>query len=162
MRRSKDLFSKPAVRPEELPLVLTVGHSTMPLEVSIDLLKTHGVKRIVDVRTAPRSRHNPQFNLETLPEALKSAKIGYGHMPGLGGLRDAQRDSPNRGWWNSSFRGFADYMQTGTLEKSLGKLFRLSQRKRICLMCAEAVPWLCHQTHLGSLVCFFHTPTFHY
>ncbi len=138
------------MEPEKSPLVLTIGHSTRPLEVFIDLLKTHGVRMIVDVRTVPRSRHNPQFNLETLPETLKSARIGYRHMAGLGGLRHARHDSLNMGWRNSSFRGFADYMQTEEFEKNLMKLIGLVRRKRICLMCAEAVPWRCHRSLIAD------------
>jgi len=135
---------------EEAPLVLTIGHSTRSLEVFSDLLKTHGVKMIVDVRTAPRSRHNPQFNLDTLPGTLSAVGIGYEHISGLGGLRHAQRNSPNMGWRNSSFRGFADYMQTEEFEKNMEKLIRLSRRKRICLMCAEAVPWRCHRSLIAD------------
>jgi len=150
MRRKNDQRSEGAEEPERAFLVLTIGHSTRPLEVFIGLLKTHGVKMIVDVRTVPRSRHNPQFNLDTLPEALSSAGVGYEPMPGLGGLRPARRDSPNKGWRNSSFRGFADYMQTGEFEKNLGKLIRLARRKRICLMCAEAVPWRCHRSLIAD------------
>jgi len=116
----------------------------------MDLLKTHGVKMIVDVRTVPRSRHNPQFNLDTLPDILSTVGIGYEHLSGLGGLRHARSDSPNMGWHNSSFRGFADYMQTAEFEKNLEKLIRLSRRKRICLMCAEAVPWRCHRSLIAD------------
>ncbi len=150
MRHQKDRPSKQAVEPEESPLVLTIGHSTRPVKDFIGLLKTHGVKMIVDVRTVPRSRHNPQFNLETLPETLKSVRIGYRHMAELGGLRHAQRDSPNMGWRNSSFRGFADYMQTEEFEKNLEKLIGLVRRKKICLMCAEAVPWSCHRSLIAD------------
>ena len=119
MRREKDQLTKGTREPGRVPLVLTIGHSTRLLEDFIDLLNTHGVKMIVDVRTVPRSRHNPQFNLHTLPEALRDAGIGYEHMPGLGGLRHARSDSPNMGWHSSSFRGFADYMQTEEFEKDL-------------------------------------------
>ena len=135
---------------ERAPLVMTIGHSTRPLEVFIDLLKAHGVKMIVDVRTVPRSRTNPQFNLDTLPDTLSAVGIGYEHLPRLGGLRHARSDSPNMGWHNSSFRGFADYMQTAEFEKNLEKLIRLSRRKRICLMCAEAVPWRCHRSLIAD------------
>ncbi len=150
MGGQKKHSSKQAAEPDELPLVLTVGHSTRPLDDFIDLLKTHGVRMIVDVRTVPRSRHNPQFNLGTLPEVLKSSRIGYRHVPGLGGLRHGRPDSPNMGWRNSSFRGFADYMQTKEFEKSLEKMIRLSLRRRICLMCAEAVPWRCHRSLIAD------------
>ncbi len=150
MARSKDRPSKKLAKPEELPLILTIGHSTRLPEEFIDLLKTHRVKMIVDVRTVPRSRHNPQFNLEILPDTLKSARIGYKHISGLGGLRHPQTDSPNLGWRNSSFRGFADYMQTLEFEKNLKELIGLTRRKRICLMCAESVPWRCHRSLIAD------------
>ncbi len=148
--KEKDRSPKESEKSENAPLVVTIGHSTRPLDDFIDLLKTHGVRIIVDVRTVPRSRHNPQFNLETLPEILKSVRIGYRHMPGLGGLRHARRDSPNMGWRNSSFRGFADYMQTEEFEEGLGELINLVHRKRVCLMCAEAVPWRCHRSLIAD------------
>ena len=102
-------------------LVLTIGHSTRPLQTFVDLLKAHGVKRLVDVRTVPRSRHNPQFNKESLPESLAAAGIKYVHMPELGGLRQARRDSVNTGWRNKSFRGYADYMQAPEFNSEPGK-----------------------------------------
>ncbi len=126
-------------------VVLTVGHSTRPLETFVELLKAQGVRRLVDVRTVPRSRHNPQFNKESFPESLAAAGIKYAHMPGLGGLRHPRRDSPNTGWRNAGFRGFADYMQTPEFEKNLGKLLGLARRQRLAIMCAEAVPWRCHR-----------------
>jgi len=150
MRRKKDQLSKETEGTERAPLVVTIGHSTRSLDDFIDLLKTHGVGKVIDVRTVPRSRHNPQFNRDTLPESLRSARIGYKHIPGLGGLRHALRDSPNMGWRNSSFRGFADYMLTEEFEKSLEKLIGLVRRKRICLMCAEAVPWRCHRSLIAD------------
>jgi uncharacterized protein (DUF488 family) len=150
MRRKKDQLSKETEETERAPLVVTIGHSTRSLDDFIDLLKTHGVEKVIDVRTVPRSRHNPQFNRDTLPESLRSARIGYKHIPGLGGLRHALRDSPNMGWHNSSFRGFADYMQTKEFEESLEKLTHLARRKRTCLMCAEAVPWRCHRSLIAD------------
>jgi len=150
MPRKKSQLSKVREEPKKAPLVLTIGHSTRSLDNFIDLLKTHGVGKVIDVRTVPRSRHNPQFNLDTLPETLKPARIGYKHMSGLGGLRHAQRDSPNMGWRNSSFRGFADYMLTEEFEKNLEKLIGFAGRKRICLMCAEAVPWRCHRSLIAD------------
>ena len=149
-KKKKDQLSKAAEETEKVLIVLTIGYSTRSLDDFIDLLKTHGVRMIVDVRTVPRSRHNPQFNRETLPESLRSARIGYKHIPGLGGLRHALRDSPNMGWHNSSFRGVADYMQTEEFEESLEKLIDLAQPKRICLMCAEAVPWRCHRSLIAD------------
>lgn len=135
---------------ESSPIVLTIGHSTRTLDEFIRLLQAHGVSRVVDVRTVPRSRHNPQFNKASLPQALKKAGLGYVHLPGLGGLRHAKRDSLNVGWRNTSFRGFADYMQTPAFEESLRELILLATKKRVALMCAEAVPWRCHRSLIAD------------
>jgi uncharacterized protein (DUF488 family) len=132
------------------PIVLTIGHSTRTLEEFIDLLKIHGAACVVDVRTVPRSWHNPQFNKDSLPGSLKKAGLGYVHMSGLGGLRHARRDSVNLGWRNASFRGYADYMQTPEFAQSLGELVQLAQREPIVLMCAEAVPWRCHRSLIAD------------
>jgi len=131
-------------------VVLTIGHSTRPLAEFIGLLETHAVSWVVDVRTVPRSRHNPQFNKDSLPESLSKAGLGYVHMPGLGGLRRAKPDSLNVGWRNASFRGYADYMQTPEFEENLQELIELAKQHRIVLMCAEAVPWRCHRSLIGD------------
>lgn len=131
-------------------VVLTIGHSTRTLDGFISLLQAHSVTMVVDIRTVPRSRHNPQFNNETLPGNLRTAGIGYTHIPGLGGLRHARKDSPNMGWHNSSFRGFADYMQTEEFEKNLEKLIHLAKSEQIALMCAEALPWRCHRSLIAD------------
>ena len=131
-------------------VVLTIGHSTRTIAEFIELLRAHGVSCVVDVRTVPRSRHNPQFNKGILPKSLKKADVGYIHLPGLGGLRHAQRESLNMGWRNTSFRGYADYMQTAEFEQSLEKLIRLANEDRIALMCAEAVPWRCHRSLIAD------------
>jgi hypothetical protein len=136
--------------PVEKPRVRTVGHSTRTLEELIALLRAHGVARLVDVRTVPRSRHNPQFNRDTLPEALRAAGIGYLHLPGLGGLRHPRADSPNTAWRNDSFRGFADYMQTPEFATSLGELIALARQEPVALMCAEALPWRCHRSLIAD------------
>jgi hypothetical protein len=137
-------------RAEPPAIVLTIGHSTRTLEEFIGLLQAHGVTCVVDVRTIPRSRHNPQFNKESLPGSLAKAGLGYVHLPGLGGLRHAQADSVNLGWRNASFRGFADYMQTPEFEQSLQELVQLATRERLALMCAEAVPWRCHRSLIAD------------
>jgi uncharacterized protein (DUF488 family) len=126
--------------------VFTVGHSTRPIEEFIGLLKGHAVKRLVDIRTVPRSRHNPQFGLETLPPALAARGIAYEHVPGLGGFRKTHADSVNAGWRNLSFRGYADYMQTPAFAEQLTALIATARRDTIALMCAEAVPWRCHRS----------------
>jgi Protein of unknown function, DUF488 len=131
-------------------VVHTVGHSTRALETFIQLLEAHGVKRVVDVRTVPRSRRNPQFNRETLPDSLSQAKIRYTHVKELGGLRHPVPESLNTGWRNSSFRGFADYMQTPEFARGIAKLLKLASRTQIALMCAEAVPWRCHRSLIAD------------
>jgi uncharacterized protein (DUF488 family) len=133
-----------------LPVVLTVGHSTRTLAEFIRLLQIHAVTLVVDVRTVPRSRHNPQFNQDSLSVALKKAGLDYVHIPGLGGLRHAKRDSLNLGWHNASFRGFADYMQTPEFERGMKQLLRLARHDQIALMCAEAVPWRCHRSLIAD------------
>ena len=136
-------------RPAHLT-VFTIGHSTRPVETLIELLLAHGVKRLIDVRTIPRSRHNPQFNRETLPDSLLSAGIAYTHMAALGGLCHARPDSPNGGWRNASFRGFADYMQTAEFAAGLKTLLKAARGERIAIMCAEAVPWRCHRSLIAD------------
>ena len=133
-----------------MPAVFTIGHSTRTWEAFLKLLRAHGIQRVVDVRSIPRSRHNPQFNRETLSVKLRSARIGYVHLRKLGGLRRARRDSPNLGWHNASFRGFADYMQTPEFEEGLQRLIKLARQKPSALMCAEAVPWRCHRSLIAD------------
>jgi uncharacterized protein (DUF488 family) len=133
-----------------MPAVLTIGHSTRTWEDFLDLLRSYGVKRVIDIRSIPRSRHNPQFNRETLSKKLRAARIGYVSLSKLGGLRHARSDSPNTGWRNMSFRGFADYMQTSEFEAGLNRLIKLSRRKRSAMMCAEAVPWRCHRSLIAD------------
>ncbi len=134
-----------AILPES-PVVMTIGHSTRTIEEFISLLQAHAVTCVVDVRTVPRSRDNPQFNRETLPVSLKTAGIGYVHMAELGGLRHTTRDSLNIGWRNASFRGYADYMQTPEFQRAIDQLIQLANQDRIAVMCAEAVPWRCHRS----------------
>jgi uncharacterized protein (DUF488 family) len=126
--------------------VFSVGHSVLPIETFITLLKSHGIERVVDIRTVPRSRHNPQFNSDALDSALGAADIQYVSFRALGGLRHASKDSPNTGWRNKSFRGYADYMQTAEFEDALATLIQMSREKRVAIMCAEAVPWRCHRS----------------
>lgn len=126
--------------------IFTVGHSTLPLERFIELLDTYGIERLADIRTIPRSRRNPQFNADTLPAELAKQGIEYRPMPELGGLRHARKDSPNAGWRNASFRGYADYMQTPAFVEAVEALVKLGREKRTAIMCAEAVPWRCHRS----------------
>jgi uncharacterized protein (DUF488 family) len=126
--------------------IFTVGHSTLPIERFIALLQTYGIERLVDIRTMPRSRHNPQFNDTALAGSLTAQHLEYVHIPALGGLRHARKDSPNTGWRNVGFRGYADYMQTEAFQNALEALTQMSRQKRIAIMCAEAVPWRCHRS----------------
>ena len=130
--------------------VFTIGHSTRPIDEFIHLLAAHGVQRLVDVRTIPQSRHNPQFGRDQLSASLESAGIHYTHMPGLGGLRRPRKDSTNTGWRNASFRGYADYMQTREFEESLNRCVELASAEQVALMCAESVPWRCHRSLIAD------------
>jgi uncharacterized protein (DUF488 family) len=127
-------------------LISTIGHSTRSIEEFIEILKAHSIEHVIDIRTVPRSRANPQFNRESLPASLQAAGIAYEHMPGLGGLRRARRDSINTAWRNASFRGYADYMQTPEFEASLDQLVAIAQERPSAIMCAEAVQWRCHRS----------------
>jgi uncharacterized protein (DUF488 family) len=126
--------------------VFTVGHSTLPIGQFIALLRIYRVQCLIDIRTVPRSRHNPQFNGDALGESLKQETIEYIALPALGGLRHARKDSPNTGWRNTSFRGYADYMQTEAFAEGLATLVHISRQKPTAIMCAEAVPWRCHRS----------------
>jgi uncharacterized protein (DUF488 family) len=128
----------------------TIGHSTRPLDEFVGILKTYGIVTLVDVRTIPRSRYNPQFNRDKLPQELERRGIRYTHEPGLGGLRHARKDSPNGAWQNSSFRGFADYMQTPEFVGGLNRLIDTARAGPAAIMCAEAVPWRCHRSLIAD------------
>jgi uncharacterized protein (DUF488 family) len=126
--------------------IFTVGHSTRPIEEFIELLRANGVKQLIDIRTIPKSRRNPQFSSEALAASLAEAGIEYVHMKALGGLRHPRKDSVNLGWRNESFRGYADYMQTPAFAQALDRAIRLAETAPTALMCAEAVPWRCHRS----------------
>jgi uncharacterized protein (DUF488 family) len=132
------------------PLVCTIGHSNRPIDVFIDLLKENGIARVLDIRTVPRSRHNPQFGQDELARSLDAAGIGYTYLAGLGGLRKTRADSPNSGWHNLSFRGYADYMQSAEFADAVEWVANLARKERCALMCAEAVPWRCHRSLVGD------------
>jgi uncharacterized protein (DUF488 family) len=150
IKKSDDGVKKRTTKKEPAPLVMTIGHSTRTLKEFIGLLRAHAVSLVADVRTIPRSRHNPQFNKDSLPGELKKAGLDYIHLPGLGGLRHAKLNSLNVGWRNASFRGYADYMQTPEFEESLEELIQLAKQERIAIMCAEAVPWRCHRSLIAD------------
>ena len=131
-------------------VVYTIGHSNRPIEDFLALLEAHGIKKVVDVRTIPRSRHNPQFDQDELKPSLAGARIGYRHLKALGGLRHALRDSVNTGWRNLSFRGFADYMQTEDFDRGLELLEGIARKQPTAIMCAEGNPWRCHRSLIAD------------
>jgi uncharacterized protein (DUF488 family) len=127
--------------------IYTIGHSNRSLEDFLALLRAHSIERLVDIRSVPKSRHNPHFNREVLAASLPAAGIEYRHMPGLGGLRHPRKDSTNLAWRNDSFRGYADYMQTYDFDDALAHLIAPpAPSHRTAIMCAEAVPWRCHRS----------------
>ena len=130
--------------------VLTIGHSKRTLPEFIQMLKAYNVTLVVDVRSVPRSRHNPQFNKETLPNALKLERINYIHLPEIGGLRRPKPDSVNTAWQNISFRGYADYMQTKEFIEQLLDLIAFARENHVAVMCAEALPWRCHRSLIAD------------
>lgn len=142
-------------------VVLTIGHSTRTLEEFVELLGGYSVTLLMDVRTVPRSRYNPQFNKETLPNTLKPYGIRYIHMPEIGGLRRPKHDSVNMAWKNSGFRGYADYMQTQEFTDNLLKIISLARENRLVLMCAEALPWHCHRSLISDALVVRHVKVEH-
>lgn len=130
--------------------VHTIGHSTRPLEDFLGTLRAHDISSLVDIRTVPKSRHNPQFHIDSLSRTLPGAGIEYRHLPTLGGLREPRKDSPNRGWRNVSFRGYADYMATPEFASGIEELLVLARAQPTTIMCAEAVPWRCHRSLVGD------------
>ena len=151
----------PTRRKNTPPTVFTIGHSNRPLEDFLAILKAYGIRRVIDIRTIPRSRHNPQFNREELSRSLHAAKIAYVHLKKLGGLRHARPDSKNLGWHNASFRGFADYMQTEEFQLGLERVLKLTATKPSAFMCAEAVPWRCHRSLVADALLVRHVPVSH-
>lgn len=145
-------MSSPPPREAHWPdgAIFTVGHSTLPIERFTALLDVYGIEQLADVRTVPRSRHNPQFNTDALAVSLATNHIAYVAMPTLGGLRHSRTVSPNGAWRNKSFRGYADYMQTATFQDAVEELVRMGREKRTAIMCAEAVPWRCHRSLIAD------------
>ncbi|MEO8863255.1 MAG: DUF488 domain-containing protein [Candidatus Saccharimonadales bacterium] len=126
--------------------IFTIGHSTRTIEEFIDLLQGHGIKQLVDIRSIPHSRFNPQFGQDKLKQSLEDSQIAYIYLKKLGGLRPLVKDSINDGWHNKSFRNYADYMQTSGFEEGIDELIELSNNELSAIMCAEAVPWRCHRS----------------
>jgi uncharacterized protein (DUF488 family) len=131
-------------------LIFTIGHSTHPIDEFIELLQAHRIKEIVDIRSIPMSRHNPQFNSDILKQSLQQANIKYKLLKKLGGLRHTTKDSINLGWRNASFRGFADYMGSSEFAEGLKMLTKIAKDRNTAIMCAEAVPWRCHRSLIAD------------
>jgi len=131
-------------------VVYTIGHSTRPIDELIELLRRHDIDTLVDIRTVPRSRHNPQFEQRRLKRSLEEAGIEYRYAASLGGLRRPAKDSINTGWRNASFRAYADHMQTQEFAQAVEELAALAKTHRPAIMCAEAVPWRCHRSLVGD------------
>lgn len=132
------------------PSIYTIGHSTRSLEEFVALLEAHGVEQLIDVRTIPKSRRHPHFAGEALAQSLPEAGIDYDWMKALGGLRRPRPDSPNSGWRNTSFRGYADHMQTPEFNQAVDELIERGSSSALVIMCAEAVPWRCHRSLIGD------------
>jgi uncharacterized protein (DUF488 family) len=131
-------------------IVHTIGHSTRPIDAFVELLRGCRIDTLVDIRTVPRSRHNPQYEQQSLQRSLTEAGIAYRYAASLGGLRRPSPDSVNRGWRNASFRAYADHMQTEEFAAAIDELAALAAERRPAIMCAEAVPWRCHRSLVGD------------
>jgi uncharacterized protein (DUF488 family) len=142
------MITKRARRSKKIPTIFTIGHSTRPIAEFLALLQEVGVDLLVDVRSIPRSRTNPQFNADALPGALAEAGIAYRHLPALGGLRHRKKGaalSLNTFWQVAAFRNYADYAATDAFRTGLSELRALSRDNCCAIMCAEAVWWRCHR-----------------
>lgn len=130
--------------------LFTIGHSTRPLEEFIALLRQHTITQLVDVRSIPHSRHNPQYEQSALMTSLPAAGIAYIPIKNLGGIRPRVENSINTAWHNLSFRNYADYMQTPAFTKGIDELIAIAKKAPTAIMCAEAVPWRCHRSLIGD------------
>jgi uncharacterized protein (DUF488 family) len=158
------MISRPAERSKKLPTIFTIGHSTRHIQEFLSLLEQVTVNMLVDVRSIPRSRTNPQFNLDTLRDALAVAGISYRHLPALGGLRHRKRGaapSLNTFWQVAAFRNYADYAATEAFRTGLNELRALSSNNCCAIMCAEAVWWRCHRRIIADYLLTQGVPVMH-
>ena len=142
----------------------TIGHSTRPVSDFVDLLKGEQIELVADVRTVPRSRTNPQYNCDVLPETLARSAIAYEHIAALGGLRPKARDvapTVNAFWQNQSFHNYADYALSQPFQSGLARLRALGQERRCAIMCAEAVWWRCHRRIIADYLIVAGESVFH-
>ena len=142
-------------------LIFTIGHSTTPIGKFVEILKAHQIETLIDIRTIPNSKRNPQFSQDSLSKALLLESIEYQHLKSLGGLRNATQNSINMGWQNPSFRGFADYMQTDKFNSALNKLIEIAKAKRTAIMCAEGNPYRCHRSLVADALTIRHIEVRH-
>lgn len=138
--------------------VFTIGHSTRAIDEFIDLLKKNKIKQLIDIRSIPGSRHNPQYGQQALEESLKQAGIDYIYIKELGGLRKSSQGELNDGWHNKSFRNYADYMQTEEFAEGLQQLLGLAKKEIVAIMCAEALPWRCHRSLVSDALLAHNVP----
>jgi uncharacterized protein (DUF488 family) len=158
------MITKPARRSKTLQTIFTIGHSTRPIGEFLSLLQQVGVDLLVDVRSIPRSRTNPQFNVDVLPETLAAAGISYQHLPALGGLRHRKKGtalSLNTFWQVAAFRNYADYAATDAFRTGLDELRALSRDNCCAIMCAEAVWWRCHRRIIADYLLTQGVPVMH-
>jgi uncharacterized protein (DUF488 family) len=144
--------------------IFTIGHSTRPVAELVELLRQASIDLLADVRSVPRSRANPQFNADALPQTLAAAGIGYCHLSSLGGLRGRRKDaapSQNTLWRNDAFRNYADYAATGQFRSGLDHLIELAHDHRCAIMCAEAVWWRCHRRIIADYLLMRGMPVAH-
>ena len=142
----------------------TIGHSTRTIEAFVDLLRAGAVGMVVDIRTVPRSRTNPQYNLDALPESLSAYQIGHTRIEALGGLRGKSKQVPPEvnGWWdNQSFHNYADHALSADFRRGLEELVALGRERRVAMMCSEAVWWRCHRRIVADYLLAHGETVFH-
>lgn len=149
------------IEPTDVNPIFAIGHSTHPFEKFVELLKAHDIQTLADIRTMPRSRRNPQFNTDFLAQELPKVGIRYVHLGGLGGLRRPKPDSTNLAWENTSFRGYADYMQTPEFARALDELIELARVSPTAIMCAEGNPFRCHRQLVADALTARGIPVYH-
>jgi uncharacterized protein (DUF488 family) len=149
------------MKPQTRGMVYTIGHGRRSLDQLISLLEEHGIRRLVDIRRMPRSAANPQFNSDALVNALAARGIGYGHLAALGGFRKPRANSPNTGWHNKSFQGYADYMLTESFQQGIEHLVTAAAKEAVAILCAETVPWRCHRSLVADALVARNVPVLH-
>ncbi|MGN6496012.1 MAG: DUF488 domain-containing protein [Tsuneonella sp.] len=148
----------------DVPPIYTIGHSTRSIPEFVELLRCGAVDMLVDIRSTPRSRTNPQYNLDTLPKALAPYQIGHLRIAELGGRRRKSPDVPpelNAYWTNQSFHNYADYMQSAEFHRGMAQLAELSFERRCAVMCSEAVWWRCHRRFVADCMLAAGRAVFH-